>query len=107
METTGEWRAQHERTQKHNGEVYRRNPGGGVKGPNTHRETTVIGWQPTCTCGADVVPATVLDPFTGSGTTGAVAIGLGRRFVGCELNPAYVELAHRRITSAQPALFGL
>lgn len=49
----------------------------------------------------------VLDPFTGSGTTGAVAVNLGRDFVGCELNPAYVELAHRRIGNAQPALFGI
>jgi DNA modification methylase len=73
----------------------------GLKASITH-----AGWQPTCTCGADVVPATVLDPFTGSGTTGAVAISLGRRFVGVELNPAYVELAHRRITAEQPALFG-
>ena len=39
----------------------------------------------------------VLDPFTGSGTTGAVAIRHGRRFVGVELNPCYAEMAHRRI----------
>jgi len=35
---------------------------------------------------------TVLDPFMGSGTTAQVATDLGRCFVGCELNPAYVEL---------------
>ncbi len=39
----------------------------------------------------------VLDPFTGSGTTGAVALKLGRRFVGCELNPAYRDLALERM----------
>src|SRR5690606_20295465 len=33
--------------------------------------STTIGWQPTCTCNANVVPCTVLDPFNGSGTTGA------------------------------------
>lgn len=44
----------------------------------------------------------VLDPFTGSGTTGAVASRLGRDFVGCELNPAYVEIARARIGSAAP-----
>lgn len=44
---------------------------------------------------------TVLDPFTGSGTTGSVAINLGRAFVGCELNPDYVELAHKRIAKTQ------
>ena len=37
----------------------------------------------------------VLDPFAGSGTTGLVAMRLGRRFVGIELNPAYVTLAER------------
>lgn len=39
----------------------------------------------------------VLDPFTGSGTVGMVACGLGRRFVGCELNPDYAEIARDRI----------
>lgn len=39
---------------------------------------------------------TVLDPFLGSGTTGAVAQRLGRKWVGCELNPEYIELAKRR-----------
>ena len=49
----------------------------------------------------------VLDPFTGSGTTGAVALAHGRRFVGIELNPEYVAMANRRIGATQPALFGL
>lgn len=39
----------------------------------------------------------VLDPFAGSGTVGVVALRYGRRFVGCELNPEYVEMARRRI----------
>lgn len=39
----------------------------------------------------------VLDPFAGSGTTGAVAVGHGRRFIGCELNPSYIALAEERI----------
>jgi DNA modification methylase len=69
--------------------------------------TTTTGWKPSCTCEADVTPCTVLDPFTGSGTTGAVAISLGRNFIGCELNPEYVTLANRRISAAQPALFGI
>lgn len=44
----------------------------------------------------------VLDPFTGSGTVGAVAIGHGRSFIGCELNPAYIDLARQRIGSVAP-----
>lgn len=39
----------------------------------------------------------VLDPFIGSGTAGLVALKLGRRFVGIELNPEYVDIAERRL----------
>ena len=40
----------------------------------------------------------VLDPFFGSGTTGEVAIRAGRKFIGIELNPEYVELANKRLS---------
>src|SRR5712691_1571808 len=43
----------------------------------------------------------VLDPFFGSGTVGVVALKLARSFIGIELNPAYVEMAKRRL---QPLL---
>ncbi len=43
----------------------------------------------------------VLDPFTGSGTTAAVALQHGRRFIGCELNPEYIKLAEARIAAAE------
>lgn len=39
----------------------------------------------------------VLDPFAGSGTVGVVSLRHGRRFIGLELNPNYVEMAERRI----------
>lgn len=39
----------------------------------------------------------VLDPFMGSGTTGVAAIRLGRRFIGCEQNREYFDIACRRI----------
>jgi DNA modification methylase len=38
---------------------------------------------------------TVLDPFCGSGTTGMVALKRGRRFVGIDLSPKYLDLALR------------
>jgi len=44
----------------------------------------------------------VLDPFFGSGTTGAVARRLGRRYIGIEREPAYVALARRRIAKVTP-----
>jgi modification methylase len=43
----------------------------------------------------------VLDPFFGSGTTGAVAKRLGRRFVGIERDANYVRLARARIDAAE------
>jgi DNA modification methylase len=55
-----------------------------------------------CVLAGSRVGDTVLDPFTGSGTTGAVALRLGRSFVGCELNPEYAELARTRIGAALP-----
>jgi DNA modification methylase len=39
----------------------------------------------------------VLDPFTGSGTTGAAAAIEARRFLGIELEAAYLEIARARI----------
>lgn len=42
----------------------------------------------------------VLDPFAGAGTTGVVALGKGRAFLGCELNPEYVGIAQRRLDTA-------
>jgi DNA modification methylase len=49
---------------------------------------------------------TILDPFNGSGTTGAVARKHNRRYIGIELNPEYIALAHARIAdyAAQPML---
>ncbi len=42
----------------------------------------------------------VLDPFCGSGTTGAVALELGRHFIGIDLKAEYIELAHKRVLGA-------
>ncbi len=52
----------------------------------------------SCTKPGDVV----LDPFFGTGTTGAVARRLGRRWIGIEREPAYCEVALERIAAALP-----
>ena len=44
----------------------------------------------------------VLDPFFGTGTTGAVAKRLGRHFIGCEREPDYAAVARDRIAAATP-----
>ena len=51
-----------------------------------------IDFAPDCNCGRkESRPAIVLDPFNGSGTTAAVCHQLGRRYVGAEINPEYIE----------------
>jgi len=56
-------------------------------------------WR-TCECEETTpVPATVLDPFCGSGTTGLVCVKNDRHFIGVELNPEYAEIAKERIES--------
>jgi modification methylase len=44
----------------------------------------------------------VLDPFFGTGTTGAAAKRLGRKFIGIERETAYIEVATRRIAAVIP-----
>jgi DNA modification methylase len=56
----------------------------------------IISWSNECD--------TVFDPFTGSGTTGKMAVSLGRSFIGFELDPDYFAIAQKRIygSSAEP-----
>lgn len=63
---------------------------------------TTIGWKPTCGCDevAEPIPCSVLDPFSGSGTTVAVAHKLQRHGVGIELSKEYIKLANRRMEKA-------
>lgn len=46
-------------------------------------------------------PASIIDPYMGSGSTGVAAIQMGRAFVGIESVPAYFDIACRRIEDAQ------
>jgi DNA modification methylase len=60
-----------------------------------------VGWT------HDDIPSTpgiVLDPFCGSGTTGAVAIKLGRRFIGIDLYQEYADQSSSRLTEVFEAL---
>ena len=67
-----------------------------------HRIVYEVGpWQPTCACpDNEPIPATVLDPFGGSGTTALVAQQLGRDTILIELNPEYAEAARARLREA-------
>ncbi len=69
-------------------------------------DVQVLGWGPTCQCGCpDVIPAIVLDPFLGTGTTAEVAIKNRRDWVGFELSEEYIQLAWRRLSALQVKLF--
>ena len=62
-------------------------------------ETKTIGWKPTCKCKTTLppVPATVLDPFMGAGTTLWAAKKLNRKSIGFDISGEYCELSKKRI----------
>ena len=65
-------------------------------------------WTVSCSCAdGQSVPATVLDPFAGSGTTLVAAQKLGRAGIGLDLNPEYLALAADRIGAINLPLLGL
>ncbi len=68
--------------------------------PNVPYLYKTLGWQRTCECGTfeQTVPATVFDPFAGSGTTLQVARALGRNGVGLDLSLEYLHLARKRLS---------
>ena len=56
-----------------------------------------IGWSQSCTCPPhEPIACRVLDPFSGSATTGQVAFSLGRDYIGLDLSTEYLELARER-----------
>ena len=47
----------------------------------------------------------VCDPFSGSGTTGVVALKHGRKYIGCDINPVYTNMARERLNKIENSLF--
>lgn len=68
---------------------------------NSQSQTT--GWRPSCKCEHNQpVPATVLDCFNGSGTTGRVANRLGRAYIGVDVAEEYLtDLSAKRMENIQ------
>jgi DNA modification methylase len=58
-----------------------------------------------CILAGSKVGDVVLDPFNGSGTTGAVALHHNRDYIGIELSPSYLRLTERRLSRVQRRLF--
>lgn len=72
---------------------------GGV-GPD-RRLKVEKGWEAGCRCnGGNPVPCTVLDCFSGAGTSGMVALQLGRKYIGIELNKEYLDITRKRLEPA-------
>jgi len=80
------------------GPTYRRHSQS-IPGGQSLVSTEVVSsdWEPGCECGASIARASILDPFSGSGTTGMVALQEGRNYIGIDLNPDYLPLAKTRI----------
>lgn len=65
--------------------------------------TPTAGWEPGCDCPEhEPVRCVVLDPFSGSGTTGKVALAEGRDYIGLDLSESYEELTEPRILGLRP-----
>jgi len=60
---------------------------------------STLGWRPSCGHNAPAIPALVLDPFAGTGTTCAAAQRLGCRAVGVDISESYLEQAVRRLSA--------
>jgi DNA modification methylase len=74
--------------------------------PRGTTDTTTLGWRQSCRCAPhEPAPCTVLDPFSGSGTTVLEANALGRHGIGIELQATYVDIAHQRLAGAPLSLF--
>jgi len=67
---------------------------------------TTVGWSPSCDCGLEPTPCTVLYPFSGAGTTALVAVRHNRKAIGIELNPEYVAMSEKRIYEDAPLFAG-
>lgn len=80
--------------------------GNGLTTSDTTISEYVITGYTKCDCNVSYTPGIVLDPFFGSGTTGAAAEQLGLRWVGIELNEEYVEIAKKRLDSYRSGKIG-
>jgi DNA modification methylase len=91
--------------------------GGGV-----YSTAVTTGWVPTCNCydedyeasikakdvsGIPLNPCTVMDVFSGSGTTGVQALECGRSYVGIELNGDYAQSSATRLSETRDKVIGL
>jgi site-specific DNA-methyltransferase (adenine-specific) len=75
-------------------------PSGDEKQHGKHPTQKPLALVARCLRASTNVGDLVLDPFAGSASTGVAALGLGRRFVGCEQDAKFVKLASTRLAAA-------
>ena len=96
-------RADFEAARQRSADDHGRGDGFTTRRPNFQRGRGETTWERTCEhVEADVVPATVMDCFSGAGTVGVVCAGLHRGYVGIEINQGYIDIAERRIADVAP-----
>ena len=81
-----------------------RNPEGRNRSQLVGARSETLGWHPSCDHQDGTATSTILDPFSGAGTTGLVALRRDRSYIGIELNPQYAELSRWRIRDDAPLL---
>lgn len=96
----------HPRWQKdENGERFRNKRSVWTVTTRSFREAHFATFPPTliepCILAGCPESGTVLDPFSGAGTTGIVALKHGRNYIGIELKPEYIQMSRKRIESEQ------
>lgn len=74
--------------------------------PEAHFATFPIELPELCLKAGCPEGGTVLDPFSGAGTTGLACLKNGRRYVGVELKAKYIEIAYERARKYYPLLIG-
>lgn len=77
--------------------------GGQRRGNNTRSHTTQKPLDLMLALVADFTDPgeVILDPYCGSGTTGVACLRLGRRFIGCEMDPTYAQVSVDRLTAEE------
>jgi site-specific DNA-methyltransferase (adenine-specific) len=75
-------------------------PGNDEKRHGKHPTQKPVALIEQCLRASTSLGDRVFDPFAGSATTGVAAINLGRRFVGCEIDPKFARLGSKRLAAA-------
>ena len=76
-------------------------PGASEKRYGKHPTQKPLQLIERCLKASTVVGDQIFDPFAGSGSTGVAAMMLDRRFIGCEVDPKFVQIAVKRLSAIE------